>query len=121
MVVDVADVGYRLWMVVFPVCVVLCSRVRKLITVVRIVLLVMFRTCIVSSFVPWVPLIVIAVIGMLVGTRMTESRELTLLRHPRGIGMLTIGSGASVVSTLGRRVVFLVLVTIIPSLWARVV
>lgn len=69
------------------------------------------KTCIVSSLVPCVPLTVIAVIGMFVGTRVTDSNELSLLRRCRGTGMLIIGRAAIEVSTLGRRVVLLVLVT----------
>lgn len=102
-------------MILFPVVVTLCSVVRNRITRVSKVGLEVVRTCIVSSFVPWVPLTVIAVIGILVGTRMTDNSELRLLSPVKGIGILTMGSGAIVVSTFGRRVVLLVLVTTIPT------
>lgn len=69
-----------------------------------------FKTRTVNKVVPpvLVPLTVAAVIGTFVGTRMTESSELTLFSVPARFGTLTIGNGAPVVTTFGRRVVLLV-------------
>jgi len=76
--------------------------------------------CIVNSFVLRVFFIEMVVIGMFVGICMMDNNEFILLRYFKGIGMLMIGSGVSVVSILGRVVVFFVLVMIICRLRSMV-
>lgn len=65
----------------------------------------------------FVVLTVTAVMGKFPGTRMTEQSELMLPSVCARIGMLTMGTWAPDVTTLGRRVVLFVFVTTIRKLW----
>lgn len=100
----------------------LARLVWKCLSEVRTVGRLVVSTVVVNSVVPCVLVLltVKAVIGTLVGTRMTDSSELRLSSVPDRIGMLSIGMRAPDVSTLGRRVVLLVLVTTVCSLWVVV-
>lgn len=83
-----------------------CTRISPLTKLLPFIV----RTLVVSSVVPPVVPILMAVIGTFGGTTIAVSTVLTLLSIPVSYGTLTIGSAAEVVSILFRRVVTLVVV-----------